>query len=133
MGQYRHNSLTLIRVDPAAVLCQNSVAPRADRIILRLSCRKVQGRHEIIIPQDEEPGMGMESPQSQSVRAGQIPHRWTRVQDPGTESVVAAFESVVVGGGPAGLTGAYELTRHGRTCVVLEADPRMVGGISRTD
>ena len=77
--------------------------------------------------------MGMESPQSQSVRAGQIPHRWTRVRDPGTESVVAAFETVVVGGGPAGLTGAYELTRHGRSCVVLEADPRMVGGISRTD
>ena len=77
--------------------------------------------------------MGMESPQSQTVRAGQIPHRWTRVEDPGAESVVAAFETVIAGGGPAGLTGAYELTRHGRACVVLEADPRLVGGISRTD
>jgi len=77
--------------------------------------------------------MGMESPQSQTVRAGQIPHRWTRVDDPGAESVVAAYETVIAGGGPAGLTGAYELTRHGRACVVLEADARLVGGISRTD
>ena len=77
--------------------------------------------------------MGMESPQSQSVRAGLIPHRWTRVEIPAAEAVVAAFETVIAGGGPAGLTGAYELTRHGRSCVVLEADPRMVGGISRTD
>jgi protoporphyrinogen oxidase len=47
--------------------------------------------------------------------------------------VVAAYETVIAGGGPAGLTGAYELSKHGRSCVVLEADPRMVGGISRTD
>src|SRR5208283_2609809 len=78
-------------------------------------------------------GMGMESPQSQRVRGGQIPHHWTRVDDPGAESVVAAYETVIAGGGPAGLTGAYELTRHGRACVVLEADARLVGGISRTD
>ncbi len=77
--------------------------------------------------------MGMESPRSHTVRAGQIPHRWTRVDDPGAESVVAAYETVIAGGGPAGLTGAYELTRHGRSCVVLEADTRLVGGISRTD
>ena len=51
--------------------------------------------------------MGMESPQSQTVRAGQIPHRWTRVDDPGAEFVVAAYEMVIAGGGPAGLTGAY--------------------------
>jgi protoporphyrinogen oxidase len=38
---------------------------------------------------------------------------------------------VVVGAGPAGLTAAYELTRRGRGCVVLEADD-VVGGISRT-
>ena len=50
--------------------------------------------------------MGMESPRSQTVRAGQVPHRWTRVDDPGAESVVAAYEAVIAGGGPAGLTGA---------------------------
>src|SRR3954471_8293488 len=77
--------------------------------------------------------MGMDSPQSQTVRTGPIPHRWTRVDDPGVEAVVAAHQTVIAGGGPAGLTGAYELTRHGHSCVVLEADPRMVGGISRTD
>ena len=38
---------------------------------------------------------------------------------------------VVVGAGPAGLTAAYELTRRGLSCVVLEADD-VVGGISRT-
>ena len=78
-------------------------------------------------------GIAMETPQSHSLRASQIPHRWTRVDDPAAESVVAAYETVIAGGGPAGLTAAYELTQHGRTCVVLEADARVVGGISRTD
>jgi protoporphyrinogen oxidase len=75
----------------------------------------------------------MDWSQSQAVRPGLLPHRWTRLDDPGTESVVAAFDTVIAGGGPAGLTGAYELARHGKSCVVLEADRRLVGGISRTD
>ncbi|MFO0952914.1 MAG: NAD(P)/FAD-dependent oxidoreductase [Isosphaeraceae bacterium] len=40
---------------------------------------------------------------------------------------------VIAGAGPAGLTAAYELVKNGRPCTVLEADPTMVGGISRTD
>src|SRR5262249_42880554 len=44
-----------------------------------------------------------------------------------------AFDTVIAGGGPAGLTAAYELSKHGKSCVVLESDPRLVGGISRTD
>jgi protoporphyrinogen oxidase len=44
-----------------------------------------------------------------------------------------ATEAVIAGAGPAGLTAAYELSKHGRPCVVLEADRTMVGGISRTD
>ncbi len=39
--------------------------------------------------------------------------------------------TIVVGAGPAGLTAAYELLKHGRPSTVLEAD-RVVGGISRT-
>ncbi|MGC4812852.1 NAD(P)/FAD-dependent oxidoreductase [Micromonospora sp. DT228] len=39
--------------------------------------------------------------------------------------------TVVIGAGPAGLTAAYELLRHGRTVRVFEAD-EVVGGISRT-
>ncbi len=77
--------------------------------------------------------MGMDAPQSPTTRAGALPHRWTRVEEPGAEAVVAAYRTVVAGGGPAGLTGGYELAKHGGSCVVLEADPRMVGGISRTD
>jgi protoporphyrinogen oxidase len=77
--------------------------------------------------------MGAERPQSEKLRPGLIPHRWTRLEDPETIAVVAAHETVIAGGGPAGLTAAYELTKHGKSCVVLESDPRLVGGISRTD
>ena len=42
-----------------------------------------------------------------------------------------ALHVVTVGAGPAGLTAAYELARHGISCDVLEADSQ-VGGISRT-
>lgn len=40
-------------------------------------------------------------------------------------------EIVIIGAGPAGLTAAYELTRHQVPATVLEADD-VVGGISRT-
>lgn len=39
---------------------------------------------------------------------------------------------VCIGAGPAGLTAAYELVRHNREVLVLEADPHYVGGIART-
>jgi len=42
------------------------------------------------------------------------------------------YKSVIVGAGPAGLTAAYELSKHKQSVVVLEADPEYVGGISRT-
>jgi protoporphyrinogen oxidase len=62
------------------------------------------------------------------------PHRWERVERPlDSPAVVAAYPTVIAGAGPAGLTAAYELTRNGHPCVVLEADPHRVGGISRTD
>ena len=38
---------------------------------------------------------------------------------------------VIIGGGPAGFTAAYELTKRGLTSTVLEGDS-VVGGISRT-
>jgi monoamine oxidase len=39
---------------------------------------------------------------------------------------------VIVGGGVAGLCAAYELERLGHDCVILEAEPRHVGGRVRT-
>src|SRR5271157_4642527 len=42
------------------------------------------------------------------------------------------YKAVIIGAGPAGLTAAYELSKHGATAVVLESDPQYVGGISRT-
>jgi len=41
-------------------------------------------------------------------------------------------KAIIVGAGPAGLTAAYELCKKGQPVVVLESDPRYVGGISRT-
>jgi protoporphyrinogen oxidase len=38
---------------------------------------------------------------------------------------------IIIGAGPAGLTAAYELSRHNRTGIILEADA-VVGGIART-
>jgi len=37
-----------------------------------------------------------------------------------------------MGAGPAGLSAAFELSRHGTPVTVLEKDPASVGGISRT-
>jgi protoporphyrinogen oxidase len=39
---------------------------------------------------------------------------------------------VIMGAGPAGLTAAYDLTKHGLPVTVLEKDPYYVGGIART-
>ncbi len=41
-------------------------------------------------------------------------------------------ETIIFGGGPAGLTAAYNLTKNGYHAVVLEKDDEYVGGISRT-
>ena len=42
-------------------------------------------------------------------------------------------DTVIIGGGPAGLTAAYELTKHGEAAAVLEASPVRVGGLARTE
>jgi protoporphyrinogen oxidase len=42
------------------------------------------------------------------------------------------YKAIIVGAGPAGLTAAYELCKHGATAVVLESDPDYVGGLART-
>ncbi|CAN5895054.1 NAD(P)/FAD-dependent oxidoreductase [soil metagenome] len=77
--------------------------------------------------------MGTETPRPVTARAALPPHRWERVESPDGDAVVAAQSTVIAGGGPAGLTAAYERARHGHQCVVLEADPEFVGGISRTE
>jgi protoporphyrinogen oxidase len=39
---------------------------------------------------------------------------------------------VILGAGPAGLTAAWELLKHGTPVTVLEKDPKYVGGLART-
>jgi len=41
-------------------------------------------------------------------------------------------EVVIIGAGPAGLTAAHELSRHGTTSTIVERDPVYVGGLART-
>ena len=53
------------------------------------------------------------------------------VPNPPEQQHVDARPVVVIGGGPAGLTAAYELGKRGERAMVLEADSQ-VGGISRT-
>lgn len=51
-----------------------------------------------------------------------------------TETIMDAASDrvVIIGGGPAGLTAAYELVKHGYRPLVLEKDPQYVGGLART-
>jgi protoporphyrinogen oxidase len=42
------------------------------------------------------------------------------------------IDNLIIGAGPAGLTTAYTLAKAGAQVLVLEQDPRYVGGISRT-
>ena len=42
------------------------------------------------------------------------------------------FSVVIIGAGPAGLTAAYELARHNIKTLVVEKDPKYVGGLAKT-
>jgi protoporphyrinogen oxidase len=53
------------------------------------------------------------------------------ISDVDTDPAGPEHEIVVIGAGPAGLTAAFQLHKHGVPSTVLEADD-MVGGISRT-
>ena len=77
--------------------------------------------------------MGMESPRSQTVPRRTDPPPMDARGGSRLEPSSRPTRRSSPAAGPAGLTAAYELTKHGQPCVVLEADPRMVGGISRTD
>jgi protoporphyrinogen oxidase len=54
-----------------------------------------------------------------------------RVEGTAPDAGATAQEIVVIGAGPAGLTAAFQLHKHGLVSTVIEADD-MVGGISRT-
>ena len=53
------------------------------------------------------------------------------MHDRSSNGVGANDRTVIIGAGPAGLTVAWELTRHGRPAIVQQ-DPTRVGGIART-
>jgi protoporphyrinogen oxidase len=78
------------------------------------------------------------SPRAQRVQRAFFPHflEVPAVLPSSTPSNVSPRDDgtrvVVMGAGPAGLTAAWHLTRHGVPVDVLEADPQLVGGIART-
>jgi hypothetical protein len=49
---------------------------------------------------DEESRMDTGSSRPETLRAGSLPHRWTRVDEPRDDAVVASYETVIAGGGP---------------------------------
>ena len=53
-------------------------------------------------------------------------------EQPPKEQAGARTLTLCIGGGPAGLTAAYLLTREGYPVTVLEPDTGSLGGISRT-
>jgi protoporphyrinogen oxidase len=55
------------------------------------------------------------------------------LDQPEVTELKPARHVVIAGGGPAGLTAAYLLSREGRKVVVVETHPRLWGGISRTE
>ena len=42
------------------------------------------------------------------------------------------YNCIIIGAGPAGLAAAWELMKNGQKSLVLEMDPNLVGGISKT-
>ena len=56
---------------------------------------------------------------------------WNSAVEEESRPLYSVKKVVIVGGGPAGLTAALELSRHGVPAVVLEAD-KQVGGLART-
>ena len=123
----------MIDVDPHWELCQNSKPETVEKSAWDSSPDGVAGAAHAWETNLEDLAMDGDRPLLEQTQRGLIPHRWVRHLDPAEIGVVAAHDVVIAGGGPAGLTAAYELAKHGRSAVVLEADPRLVGGISRTD
>lgn len=48
------------------------------------------------------------------------------------QTAASPEQVVIIGAGPAGLTAAYELVKHGYRPVIVEKDPFSVGGLART-
>jgi protoporphyrinogen oxidase len=62
---------------------------------------------------------------------GHVPHAVSRTPDRSPTVEADGGRTVIIGAGPAGLTAALDLGRHGLPAVVFEAD-EVVGGISRS-
>src|SRR5579883_1296200 len=95
-----------------------------------VTCRMHQGGMESAMQTNQEQQAVITTPRIPQQRVMRPDALRTQIVPPSGAKITGDSSEngvVIMGAGPAGLTAAYELTRHNVPVVVLEQDPRYVG------